>query len=177
MHLFPEDKAHLFWDYFNMKILVSGNAGAGKSSLGRRLAKKHQIPLYGLDRIVWQEGWKKTPQEEKVEKIKEILAKDSWVLEGITKDGLLEADIVYFLDIHPIRCALNVIKRFLNNGPGSRPELPDKCPEYIGFLKALKTNFLFHRVTKPWLLDETQRKDGADFIRIYSYKELDVLFR
>ncbi len=34
------------------KILVSGNAGAGKSSLGKVLAKKYQLPLYGLEKIV-----------------------------------------------------------------------------------------------------------------------------
>jgi len=156
-----------------MKILVSGNAGAGKSSLGRRLAQKYNLPLFGLDKIVWQSGWKKTPQEEKDRRINEILEKDSWVLEGITKSGLKEADVVYFLDIHPIRCALNVIKRFIKNGLGSRPELPEGCPEYIGFLKALKTNFIFHKITKPWLLDKSQRKEGAKFIRIKSYKEID----
>lgn len=32
-----------------MKILVSGNAGAGKSSLGKMLSKKYDLPLYGLE--------------------------------------------------------------------------------------------------------------------------------
>lgn len=48
-----------------MKILVSGNAGAGKSSLGKKLAKKYHLPLFGLDKIVWMEGWVKTPKEKK----------------------------------------------------------------------------------------------------------------
>lgn len=158
------------------KILVSGNAGAGKSSLGRRIAKKYQLPLYGLDKIVWKEGWVKTPKEERDILVREILSKEKWVLEGITRDGLLEADVVYFLDIHPLRCAFNVITRFIKNGPGSRPELPENCPEYIGFLKALKTNFIFHKATKPWLLDETQRNPKAKFIHIKSYKELNQIF-
>ena len=137
-----------------MRILVSGNAGAGKSSLGKRLAEKYDLSLYGLDKIVW---------------------KESWVLEGITRDGLKEADIIYFLDIHPIRCAYNVIVRFLKNGPGSRPELPNDCPEYIGFLKALKINFIFHKVTKPWLLDENLRNPSAKFVQIKNYKELNKI--
>ena len=137
-----------------MKILVSGNAGAGKSSLGKKLAEKYDLPLYGLDKIVWKPGWVKVPKKERDEVIDKILAKDSWVLEGITRNGLFEADIIYFLDIHPLRCAFNVIRRFLKNGLGPRPELPKDCPEYIGFLIALKTNFIFHKVTKPWLLDD-----------------------
>ena len=155
-----------------MKILVSGNAGAGKSSLGRKLAEKHQLPLYGLDRIVWKEGWVRTPKEERDQMVREILKQDNWVLEGITRDGLKEADIIYFLDIHPVRCAFNVITRFIKNGTGPRPELPDDCPEYIGFLKALKTNFIFHKVTKPWLLDEKERNPNAKFVHIKSYKEI-----
>lgn len=158
-----------------MKILVSGNAGAGKSSLGRALANKHNIPLYGLDKIVWKEGWVKTPKDERDILVRKILDEDSWVLEGITRDGLKEADIIYFLDIHPLRCAFNVIARFLKNGLGTRPELPNNCPEYIGFLKALKTNFIFHKVTKPWLLDESQRNPSAKFIRIRNYKELNEI--
>lgn len=129
------------------KILVSGNAGAGKSSLGKLLAKRHQLPLYGLDKIVWKEGWVKTPKEERGNLEREILSQE--------------------------RCAFNVITRFIKNGLGSRPELPKNCPEYIGFLKALKTNFIFHKVTKPWLLDETQRNSKAKFIHIKNYRELN----
>ncbi len=158
-----------------MKILVSGNSGSGKSSLGKRLAKQHGIPLYGLDKIVWKSGWVQTPKKERDEMISKVLSKDSWVLEGITKKGLREADIIYFLDIHPIRCAFNVIKRFIKNGLGTRPELPENCPEYIGFLKSLKINFIFHKVTKPWLLDSTQRKSDSSFIRIKNYKQIDKL--
>lgn len=155
-----------------MKILVSGNAGAGKSTLGKLLAKKHQLKLYGLDRIVWQEGWTQTPKQQREKLINEILDKESWVLEGITRTGLKEADIVYFLDIPAYRCAINVITRFIKNGLGTRTDLPPRCPEYIGFLKALKTNFIFHKVTRPWLMDKEQRKKGADFVRIKNYREL-----
>lgn len=48
-----------------MKILVTGNTGSGKSTLGKYLAKKYDIPLYGLDKIVWKENWQPTTKEEK----------------------------------------------------------------------------------------------------------------
>ncbi len=59
-----------------MKILVTGNAGSGKSSLGSKLAQSHSLPLYGLDSVVWQENWSPTPKEERARLIKEITAKD-----------------------------------------------------------------------------------------------------
>lgn len=158
-----------------MKILVSGNSGSGKSSLGKRLSQHYDLPLYGLDKVVWQEGWVSTPKDERVRLIREIISKDSWVLEGITRDGLREADIIYFLDIHPVRCAYNVINRFIRNGFGTRVDLPENCPEYKGVLISLKINFIFNKVTRPWLVDEKQRKKGAKFIRIKNYKELKDL--
>lgn len=155
-----------------MKILVSGNAGAGKSTLGKFLAKKYEVPLFGLDKIVWQENWKKTSKEERENQLSEIYKKDSWLIEGITTSGMKEADVIYFLDIPAYRCAFNVIRRFIKNGLGTRPDLPENCPEYIGFLKALKTVFIFRKVTRPWLLDESRRKSGGGFIHLKGYDEL-----
>ena len=40
-----------------MKILVTGNAGSGKSSFSKRISADLSIPLYGLDDIVWKENW------------------------------------------------------------------------------------------------------------------------
>jgi len=156
-----------------MKILVSGNSGAGKSTLGKRLAKKYQLELYGLDKIVWKENWEKRSYDEKEELIKDILKKDSWIIEGITKSGLREADTIYFLDIPVYRCTFNVLKRFIKNGLGTRPDLPNNCPEYIGVTKSLKTHFIFHKVTRPFLLDKDLRKPGAKFIQVKSYRELE----
>lgn len=80
-----------------MKILVTGNAGSGKSTLGKKLSEHYNIPLYGLDKIVWQEGWIKTPKNEKDKLIKEIANKESWIIEGVSK-----------LDLAYLKIALNM---------------------------------------------------------------------
>jgi adenylate kinase family enzyme len=46
------------------RIHVKGNAGSGKTTLGKAISTKVGIELYGLDKIVWKSGWVKTPQEE-----------------------------------------------------------------------------------------------------------------
>jgi len=38
--------------------------------------------VHGLDRIVWQAGWKKTPQPQKKQALEQLIASsDEWVIE------------------------------------------------------------------------------------------------
>lgn len=146
-----------------MKILVTGNSGSGKSTLGRKLSTEHGIPLYGLDKVVWKEGWTPTPEEERKKLIQEITNKDSWIIEGISKFALQEADIVYFLNLPLHKCLLNITKRFLKNGFKTREDLPNNCPEYIGVLKAYKIAFIFEKKTKPWIIEGLKNKKYFEF--------------
>ena len=154
----------------SLKILVTGNAGSGKSTFGKELSRELGIPLYGLDKIVWKENWTPTPKDERQQMIKKIMERDSWVIEGVSKLVLNGADKVYFLNISVFQCVINIVKRFFKNGLGSRKDLPDNCPEYIGFLKAIKIAFIFNRMTRPWLLE---RKNKNGFIHVKSYQELE----
>ncbi|MBT4791347.1 MAG: hypothetical protein HON90_07235 [Halobacteriovoraceae bacterium] len=155
-----------------MKILVTGNAGSGKSTFGNQLAIKHNIPLYGLDKIVWQESWIPTPRSERLKHVKAITDKETWIIEGVSKAALSAADKVYFLDIPTYRCIFNIIIRFVKNGPASRQELPDNCPEYIGFLKAIKVAWIFRKQTRPWIIKESHHQK---FVHIRNYKKLKEL--
>ena len=46
------------------RILIIGNAGAGKSTFARLLAKKLQLPLVHLDKLYWQGTWEHLSREE-----------------------------------------------------------------------------------------------------------------
>ncbi|MGZ3655766.1 MAG: hypothetical protein ACXVCS_09430, partial [Bdellovibrionota bacterium] len=66
------------------RILITGNAGSGKSTFSKLLAKQTQLPRHGLDSIVWKTGWKKAPEEERREKIEALLADPAWIIEGVS---------------------------------------------------------------------------------------------
>lgn len=154
-----------------MKILVIGNSGSGKSSLGKKLSNKHNLPLYGLDSIVWKENWTPTPKEERLRLIKEITDKDKWIIEGVSKNALKAADVVYFLNIPLYRCLINIISRFIKNGFQTREDLPSNCPEYIGVFKAIRIAFIYEKVTKPWVLkEELVRTTNKTYFNIRDYK-------
>ncbi len=40
-----------------MRIAILGNSGGGKSTLARRLARTHELPLYEVDKLLWRSGW------------------------------------------------------------------------------------------------------------------------
>lgn len=56
-----------------MRIILLGNAGAGKSTTARRLIGNQDIPRLSLDEIAWTEGTQRRPLEESLEKLARFL--------------------------------------------------------------------------------------------------------
>ena len=48
-----------------MRIHVTGNAGSGKSTFAKNIGDMLGINVYGLDKVVWKEGWQKTALDER----------------------------------------------------------------------------------------------------------------
>jgi adenylate kinase family enzyme len=122
------------------RILVIGSGGAGKSTFAKRLAALLDIQLIHLDSLYWNPGWVETPKQEWKNTVKQIITRDSWVMDGNysgTLDLRLEAcDTVIFLDIARVICLWRVIKRTVAYQNKCRPDMAEGCRERldIGFL-------------------------------------------
>lgn len=88
-----------------MRINVTGNAGSGKPTLAQRIASELNMPLIEMDRIIWQPSWQRTPAEVSREKLRQLLSSDSWVLDGVSRMGRQQADLIVFLDVPRRVCA------------------------------------------------------------------------
>ncbi|MGQ0432995.1 MAG: shikimate kinase [Microthrixaceae bacterium] len=64
------------------RVSVVGNAGSGKTTLGRRLAAQLAVPFVELDAIFHQPGWRELPRDEFRRSVGEIVATDAWVVDG-----------------------------------------------------------------------------------------------
>jgi AAA domain-containing protein len=62
------------------RIVVVGSSGSGKTWLARALAERLGREHVELDRLHWGENWSR--REDFQQQVEEIIARDSWVIEG-----------------------------------------------------------------------------------------------
>jgi adenylate kinase family enzyme len=87
------------------KIMVTASAsGNGKTTLGREIARRLDVPFVELDALVHGPGWTETPDDELRAQVERIVASKGWVIDGGYRgklgDLVLEAaDVVIWLDL------------------------------------------------------------------------------
>jgi adenylate kinase family enzyme len=87
--------------------VLASASGCGKTTVGRELAQRLEVPFVELDALVHGPNWTETRDDELRAKVTPIVASDRWVIDGSysRKLGTLvldRADTVVWLDL-PIR--------------------------------------------------------------------------
>jgi adenylate kinase family enzyme len=112
------------------RVVVTGMAGSGKSTLSRSLAAKTGLPVIHLDVHFWKPGWVAPSEHEWREKQSTLLAGDAWIADGNYHETLglrLErADTVVFLDTPWWVCAGRAFLRGLRMPVR---EIPEGCED------------------------------------------------
>ena len=114
------------------RIVVTGMAGAGKSTFSRALSTKTGLPVICLDLHSWNPGWVRVPESEFLQKQRALLAGERWIVDSndVANDLLVErADTLVVLDTPWWICAWRAFRRGLR-----RPrdiQLPNGCDESI----------------------------------------------
>jgi adenylate kinase family enzyme len=91
------------------KIIVIGCPGSGKSYFSKKLSEITNIPKFHLDVLFWQENWVKTPRDEFLNKILDVINNNSsWIIDGNYQSTLefriQYADTIFFLDMPTKLC-------------------------------------------------------------------------
>ncbi len=111
-----------------MKIYITGSVASGKSTLARRIAAQTGIPCLHLDEAVYvadpAEAWgnRKRPEEERDAIFREMLARESWVMEDAGRacfaEAMAHADIVVLLEIPLAARKRRILTRWLRQNLG-----------------------------------------------------------
>jgi adenylate kinase family enzyme len=116
------------------RILVLGNAGAGKSHLAAALGERLGLDVVHLDRLFWRPGWVERGREEFIELQRRALPRDGrWIADGNyvnTLDVRLPlADTVIVLDMPTVTCLRRVVARTI--ATTTRPDMAPGCEERL----------------------------------------------
>ncbi len=151
-----------------MRIFITGNAGAGKTTLAKALGAQLSVPAVHLDQIIWQPYWQKTSDHARSEAIEQITQSDKWIIEAVSEVVRTKADLTIFLDVPRYICLLRCAKRNLPYLFRSRPELPAHCPEILIVPRLLKIIWNFPNLVRRRLVFEA---DHSTNIRIATNRE------
>jgi len=97
------------------RVVVTGLAGAGKSTFALALAGKTGLPVIHLDLHFWKPGWVEPSQNEWQEAQRDLLAAEAWIADGNYHETLAlrldRADTVVVLDMPWWLCASRALLR------------------------------------------------------------------
>ena len=115
------------------RVLVIGPCGAGKSTLARELGDRLALPVIHMDQLNWQPGWVESSKDEIRAKLRILVARDRWLIEGnyggTLGERLERADTVVYLDFAIGLCVTRVLRRIWTYRGRTRPDMTEGCPE------------------------------------------------
>jgi adenylate kinase family enzyme len=112
------------------RVVVTGMAGAGKSTFSRQLAAKTGLPLIHLDLHAWRPGWVRVPDDELVEIQRTLLAGRRWIVDSndVDEDLLVaHADTLVVITTQWWVCSWRAFRRGLRRP--AETQLPEGCEE------------------------------------------------
>ena len=167
------------------RIAVVGNACAGKTTLSRKLAIIHQLPLTHVDSIQFLPGMKIRPRPQAVELLNKVEETEKWLIEGYGPFEMIEkrfqlATHIVFIDLPLWRLLWWATKRQLSRPWKKREELPEGCNEFglAQTKKLFKTILKMNEKMRPQLHRFFSHESlRPKMIHIRSYSDWNKVFK
>ena len=165
-------------DVVMKKILLIGSPGSGKSTFGKKLSKKLNIPLVHLDRLFWKKDWSERSREEFDESLLKELEKEAWIIDGnysrTLETRLQHADTVVFFDYNRFLCLWRVLKRVITNYGKVRDDMGEGCRERFD-LEFMRYVYSFNDKQREKIYKKLSTNPNVRVIIIKKRKDLEKL--
>jgi adenylate kinase family enzyme len=136
------------------RVAIFGNAGAGKSTLAKRLAALTRLPLYPIDMMEFSEGGNAVPHEDYVKAHADVLRRDEWIIDGYggtarAWERFAAADTLIHIDL-PLATHHWFVTKRLIKGLFAAPEgWPPGSPLWSSSMASYKVLWPCHRHLTP----------------------------
>lgn len=161
-------------------IMILGCPGAGKSTLAKRLSEILHIPAIHLDAHFWLPGWVEMPREKWQAKHEDLIAGDSWIIDGHysrTMDNrFANADTVIYLEFPTAICLYRIIKRRFQYHGKTRPDMAYGCPEKLDW-EFLSYVLTFNRKKAPFIKNRISNLSGKNIIVLKNRRQVDEFMK
>jgi len=147
------------------KIIIFGPTASGKTTLAEKIEKILKTKIYHTDDFAYKKKWTvKSTKEEFTTKLKKVIMKDKWIIEGVHSEWLAsaikESDLVIFVNPSKIIMTARALKR-------SKERKKDT------FKQKLKLLYWIYRWGPKWY--RKYKKDCKEFIELKNNKQIDKL--
>ena len=125
------------------RVAVIGCPGGGKSTFSRALRDRVDLPLYHLDAIYWRDDRTHLSREEFYPLMREIIAREEWIMDGnynATLEWRISAcDLLIFLD-YPAEVCLEGVRARRGQKRSDMPWVEEgDDQEFLEFIRAFET--------------------------------------
>ena len=125
------------------RVAVIGCPGGGKSTFSRALRDRVGLPLYHLDAIYWRDDRTHLSREEFYPLMREIIAREEWIMDGnynSTLEWRISAcDLLIFLD-YPAEVCLEGVRARRGQKRSDMPWVEEgDDQEFLEFIRAFET--------------------------------------
>ena len=164
------------------RILLIGNAGAGKTTFAKQLALKLHLPLVHLDNLYWRGDWDQLSRDEFEVNLQSELEKPQWIIDGnynrTIPYRLQYCAPVFYFDFPTITCLAGITKRTLTNLGKVRPDMGGNCIEHFDSHKiTLYRNVLtFNRQHRKDYYELLNNADGVNVIIFRNRRQANAFF-
>jgi adenylate kinase family enzyme len=159
------------------RIIIIGNGGTGKSTLGEHLARELAIPVTHLDQLSLRPGWQYVPEDEFTAKLRDILEARTWIVEGWSYHSTMQmrikaANVIIHLDYPIWYCYWNAAKRHIRYTFKQNPYDPPNSPIWKKTRIMVKAMWRVHKLHEPEARRWLKEAKHANVLTFYSRREL-----
>ncbi|MGB0506655.1 MAG: hypothetical protein ACPGGK_10715 [Pikeienuella sp.] len=162
------------------RVVVIGNAGAGKSTLCRAISGRLGLLPHAIDHLYWRPGWQPAPEAEFRAAHDAILCQNLWMIDGFgpwfsVEQRLSACDTIIYIDL-PLRIHLwRAAKRQMSSLFFDNPDVPAGCTPWRVTFRLFRMIWQLHIETRPKLIEAIyEQADHARIVHLRSTAELDA---